>query len=75
MNPNDITTDTQRFKACAGMLLFVIQGLRNKSIKSKPILDTSDPEAESYGITTLEDEIWNTLNQCGIEEKKAEDAK
>lgn len=53
----------------AGMLLFVIKGLRNNSIKSKPILNMDD-NAESYDMVSLEDEIWKALNKCGIVEKK-----
>lgn len=52
-----------------GMLLWIIQGLRNRSITSKPIMNTS-PRVKEYGMTTLEDEIWKALKKCGITEKK-----
>lgn len=56
-----------------GMLLFVIKGLRNGSIRSRPILNI-DKCAKEYGMTTLEDEIWVALNKCGIKEAKQPNA-
>lgn len=53
----------------AGMLLFVVRGLRAGSITSKPIIRT-DPDSEQYPIVTLETEIWDALGKCGISEKK-----
>ncbi len=53
----------------AGMLLFVIRGLRSGSIKSKPIIKM-DREAEEYPMVGLESEIWEALGRCGIKEKK-----
>lgn len=63
---------SKKIGVLAGMLLFVIQGLRKGSIKSKPILNI-DPKATEYGVTSLEQEIWSALNKCGITEKKNED--
>lgn len=63
------TDNAKRVRILAGMLLFVIKGIRNKSIKSKPILNM-EPGAEQIEPTTLEDEIWKVLNKCGITERK-----
>lgn len=53
----------------AGMLLFVIKGLRTGSISSKPILKMDD-EATEYETATLDQEIWDALGKCGINEEK-----
>lgn len=53
----------------AGMLLFVIRGLRDRSISAKPIMNI-EPGAKEYGMTSLEEEIWEALIKCGIREKK-----
>lgn len=57
----------------AGMLLFVINGLRKGSITSKPIL-LMDENATEYPMVTLESEIWKALGKCGITEKKRDQA-
>lgn len=65
----DKLTKDQKFGVTVGMLLFVIKGLRNGSIKSKPIMNIEEGVKE-YGMTSLEDEIWAALEKCGIKEKK-----
>lgn len=62
-------SDGEKVRVLAGMLLFVIRGLRNKSISSKPIMLTS-AAAKEYPMTSLEAEAWKALNKCGITEKK-----
>lgn len=62
-------TPEEKIGVLAGMLLWIIQGLRKGSVSSKPILNI-DPKATEYGITTLESEIWKALGKCGIKEKK-----
>lgn len=65
---NKKLTDREKFTTCASMLLFVIKGLRNRSITSKPIM-TMEASAQEYPMTTLEDECWKALNLCGVTEK------
>lgn len=47
-------------------LAFILKGLRSGSIRSKPIIDLSNLEAESLEPETLEDHIQKALISNGF---------
>lgn len=53
----------------AAELLWIVQGIRDGHIKSKPTIDRSDENATEWPmVVTLEEHIWKALNAVGIRE-------
>ena len=53
------------YPALTSTLALVLAGLESGSVKSKPILDTSNPEAESYEMVSLASIIRAALTAAG----------
>ena len=53
-------TPEERVKSLESVLRLILSGLKGGSIKAKPILDSSNPEAESWPTYSLSELITAT---------------
>lgn len=63
-------SDREKLRILADEVAFVIGAYRSGDLKCKTMIDTSDEEAESYPMVTLEERLLGALAKCKIYLKK-----
>jgi len=57
---------TEQHQIVVNELLFILKGVRQGSIKSKPIIDLSNEDATEFGMISLEEHILQALQNANI---------